>query len=111
MYDRKVGISAPPAGSVPNGKPSPVPRSHAFHERAQSSRLIQIERRIGVISSGGRGDGLPQQHDFSSLRWFAAGPLPAPTAMSMILLQIGGPIQPQYRAAEIKAGHGADGAS
>ena len=39
-YDRNVGISAPPAGSVPNGKPSAVPRSHGFHERAQSRALI-----------------------------------------------------------------------
>src|SRR4029434_10796906 len=42
-YDRKVGISAPPAGIVPNGKPMNVARSHAGHERFQSSRDIQIE--------------------------------------------------------------------
>jgi hypothetical protein len=35
-YDRKVGISAPPAGIVPNGKPMPVARNHAGHERFQS---------------------------------------------------------------------------
>ena len=38
-----MGISAPPAGSVPNGKPSKVPRSHGFHERAQSCALIITE--------------------------------------------------------------------
>ena len=32
-YDRKVGISAPPAGIAPNGNPIAVPRSHGFHER------------------------------------------------------------------------------
>ena len=37
-YDRNVGISAPPAGSAPIGKPNSVPRSHGFHERAQSWR-------------------------------------------------------------------------
>ena len=35
-YDRKVGISAPPAGSAPNGKPNAVPRSHGFQDRFQS---------------------------------------------------------------------------
>lgn len=35
-YDRKVGISAPPAGSAPNGKPSAVPRSQGFHDRLKS---------------------------------------------------------------------------
>ena len=49
--DRKVGISAPPAGIAPIGKPSAVPRSHGFHERAQSSRVIQIEPCSGMISS------------------------------------------------------------
>ena len=38
--DRNVGISAPPAGSAPNGKPSAVPRSHGRHERRQSSRVM-----------------------------------------------------------------------
>ena len=42
-YDRNVGISAPPAGSVPNGKPSAVPRSHGFHDRRQSCALIITE--------------------------------------------------------------------
>ena len=42
-YERNVGISAPPAGIVPNGKPSAVPRSHGFHDRRQSDLLIQIE--------------------------------------------------------------------
>ena len=37
MYDRKVGISAPPAGMTPNGKPNAVPRSHGFQDRFQSS--------------------------------------------------------------------------
>ena len=36
-YDRKVGISAPPAGIAPNGKPSAVPRSQGFHDRPQSA--------------------------------------------------------------------------
>src|SRR3954468_7310672 len=34
--ERKVGTSAPPAGSAPNGNPIPAPRSHGFHERRQS---------------------------------------------------------------------------
>ena len=42
-YDKNVGISAPPAGIVPNGKPSAVPRSHGFYERFQSDALIQID--------------------------------------------------------------------
>src|SRR4029453_8797739 len=42
-YDRNVGISAPPAGIVPNGNPSAVPRSQGFHERFQSDLFIQIE--------------------------------------------------------------------
>lgn len=50
-YDRKVGISAPPAGSAPNGKPYAVPRSHGFHERFQSSRPIQ-GRPTGITSAG-----------------------------------------------------------
>ena len=41
MYERKVGISEPPAGRAPMGKPSAVPRSHGFHDRRQSSRVIQ----------------------------------------------------------------------
>src|SRR5262245_47663450 len=42
-YERNVGISAPPAGIVPNGNPSTVPRSQGFHDLAQSDLLIQIE--------------------------------------------------------------------
>ena len=38
-----MGISAPPAGMVPNGKPMIVPRIHGFHERFQSSHFIQME--------------------------------------------------------------------
>jgi hypothetical protein len=50
-YDRKVGISLPPTGSVPNGKPRKVPRSHGFHERFQSYRLIHFEPLSAKISS------------------------------------------------------------
>src|SRR5262245_32418878 len=50
-YDRKVGTSAPPAGSAPIGKPMKAPRNHAFHERAQSSRDSHSEPLIGRISS------------------------------------------------------------
>src|SRR3990172_1080025 len=46
-YDRKVGISVPPAGSAPNGKPIAVPRSHGFHDRFQSSRVMNREPDIG----------------------------------------------------------------
>jgi len=53
-YDRKVGISTPPAGIVPNGKPIAVARSHAGHERAQSSRVIQSEPDIFSIVSSSR---------------------------------------------------------
>ena len=42
-YDKNVGISAPPAGTEPNGKPIAVPRNHAGHERFQSSFVIMIE--------------------------------------------------------------------
>ena len=35
-----MGISAPPAGIAPNGKPMTVPRSHGFQERFQSSLRI-----------------------------------------------------------------------
>jgi hypothetical protein len=40
MYERNVGISDPPAGSAPIGKPRSVPRSHGFQDRCQSSRVI-----------------------------------------------------------------------
>src|SRR6185503_19850283 len=53
-YERKVEISAPPAGIEPNGKPHAVPRRHAFHERAQSSRLIQMLPDISSMVSGVR---------------------------------------------------------
>ncbi len=53
-YDRKVGISAPPAGIRPNGKPMKVPRSHAGIERFQSERdiitrptLLKVPSRCG----------------------------------------------------------------
>ncbi len=42
-YDRKVPISAPPAGIAPIGKPMSVPRSQGFHDRDQSSRVIHTE--------------------------------------------------------------------
>ena len=38
-----VGISAPPAGIRPNGKPMKVPRIHAGSERFQSDRFIWVE--------------------------------------------------------------------
>jgi len=44
-YDRNVGISAPPAGIDPKGKPIRVPRSHAGIERFQSARVIHNEVR------------------------------------------------------------------
>src|ERR687898_87142 len=50
-YERKVGISVPPAGSAPNGKPRNEPRSHGFHERPHSSRVIHSEPLIGMISA------------------------------------------------------------
>ena len=34
----KVGISVPPAGMVPKGKPMAVPRSQAGQERRHSAR-------------------------------------------------------------------------
>src|SRR6186997_257698 len=43
VYERKVGISAPPAGMVPNGKPIAVARNQAGQERFQSSADIRIE--------------------------------------------------------------------
>ena len=51
VYDSSVGTSAPPAGSAPIGKPRPTPRSHAFHERRQSSAVIQSEPRTASIVS------------------------------------------------------------
>ena len=53
-YDRKVGISEPPAGMVPNGKPMPVARSQAGHERRQSWRLIHSEPLSASIFSSSR---------------------------------------------------------
>ena len=50
-YDKNVGISAPPAGSAPIGKPNRVPRSHGFQDRCQSSLVIQSEPRTGSIVS------------------------------------------------------------
>ena len=35
-----MGISAPPAGIAPKGKPNAVPRSHGFQDRFQSCLLI-----------------------------------------------------------------------
>src|SRR5690606_15869377 len=46
-YDKKVGISAPPAGSAPKGKPRALPRSHGFHDLAQSCLFIQMLPCIG----------------------------------------------------------------
>src|SRR5690606_41278445 len=46
-YDRKVGISAPPAGTAPNGNPITGPRSHGFHERRTSSRFSHGRPKIG----------------------------------------------------------------
>src|SRR5882762_2786431 len=43
VYERTVGISAPPAGIAPMGNPMSAPRSQAFHERFQSDRDIQME--------------------------------------------------------------------
>ena len=50
-YERNVGISAPPAGSAPSGKPIAAPRSHGFHDRAHSSRVIHSDPRSGTISA------------------------------------------------------------
>src|SRR5215467_8331189 len=53
-YDRKVGISAPPAGMVPNGNPMAVARSQAGHDRRQSSRDIHNEPEIASSFSCNR---------------------------------------------------------
>src|SRR5436309_13050503 len=50
-YDRKVGISAPPAGIAPNGKPITVPRSQGFQDLRQSSRSIRAAP-TPMISAG-----------------------------------------------------------
>src|SRR5688572_4317760 len=50
-YDRNVGISPPPAGSAPIGKPIAAPRSHGFHDRAQSARDIHTDPRVAATSS------------------------------------------------------------
>src|SRR6185436_21118255 len=50
-YDSSVGIAAPPAGRLPMGNPIAVPRSHGFHDRFQSSALIQTDASISAISS------------------------------------------------------------
>src|SRR5689334_466802 len=42
-YERNVGISVPPAGMVPKGKPSSVPRTHAGHERRHSGLVIHSD--------------------------------------------------------------------
>src|SRR5918993_852103 len=42
-YDKNVGISAPPAGMEPNGKPIKVARSHAGTDLFQSSLDIHSE--------------------------------------------------------------------
>ena len=41
-------ISAPPAGIAPMGKPMAVPRSHGFHDRAQSARVMATDLRASV---------------------------------------------------------------
>jgi len=46
-----VGISAPPVGIAPNGKPNAVPRSHGFHERPRSSRPSHCEPVTSACSS------------------------------------------------------------
>src|SRR5919109_1629119 len=51
LYDRKVGISAPPAGRLPMVNPSADPRSHGRHERAQSSAVIHTRPPTAEISS------------------------------------------------------------
>jgi hypothetical protein len=51
-YDRKVGISDPPAGSAPMGKPIAVPRIHGPNERRQSSRFSHNPPAIGLICAG-----------------------------------------------------------
>src|SRR5215510_5353420 len=42
-YERKVGISEPPAGMVPKGNPIAVARIHAGHERRQSEADIRSD--------------------------------------------------------------------
>ncbi|MCY1247434.1 hypothetical protein D9M69_653970 [compost metagenome] len=51
-YDRKVGISAPPAGIRPNGKPMKVPRIHAGSERFQSDLFMWTELSLLKVPSG-----------------------------------------------------------
>ena len=46
-----MGISAPPAGRAPKGKPSAVPRSHAGHDRRQSAPSIHGFP-LGMTSAG-----------------------------------------------------------
>ena len=43
MYDMNVGITDPPHGRTPSGKPIAVPRSHGFHDRFHSSRLMPVK--------------------------------------------------------------------
>src|SRR5262245_3134312 len=51
-YERKVGISAPPAGMVPNGKPIAVARNHAGQERRQSDAdIISEPRSFSIVST------------------------------------------------------------
>src|SRR3546814_17111471 len=41
MSERKVGISAPPAGRAPHGKTRAAPRSHGLHDPYHYSFVIQ----------------------------------------------------------------------
>jgi hypothetical protein len=54
VYERNVGITDPPTGSTPSGNPIAVPRSHGFHDRFQSSRLIPTKPRTGTASNSWR---------------------------------------------------------
>src|SRR5690606_36402013 len=54
LYDRNVGISAPPAGRPPSGKPRSAPLIHGRQERAHSSRFIQTEPLMASTLAGVR---------------------------------------------------------
>ena len=47
-----VGISVPPPGRAPMGKPMAVPRSQGFQDRAKSSRVIPARPLMGTMTAG-----------------------------------------------------------
>ena len=65
MYETKVGITDPPHGSTPSGNPIAVPRSHGFHDRLQSSRLMPVKSCRVMMCSSSR----PCRH-----AWYSVSP-------------------------------------